>query len=156
MSISTTGIQRPASQDWRCRIQALTNIPPVLKMVWESAPTIVSSSLLSRFGAALVPLTMLAVTRVIIDSINGLTGQHKPLPGAFWWYVAIEFALATLAMILGRVVDFCDVVLADKFTCHINTRIMEHAASLDLLSYEDPLFHDKMERARVQGIDRIS
>ena len=155
MSTSTPGIQRPASQDWRCRIQALTNIPPVLKMVWESAPTIVSSSLLSRFVAALVPLAMLAVTRIIIDSINGLTGHHKPLPGAFWWYVAIEFALATLAMILGRVVDFCDAVLADKFTCHINTRIMEHAASLDLLSYEDPLFHDKMERARVQGIDRI-
>ena len=155
MSTSTPGIQRQASQDWRCRIHALTNIPPVLKMVWESAPTIVSSSLISRFGASLVPLAMLAVTRVIIDSINGLTGHHKPLPGAFWWYVAMEFALATLAMVLGRVIDFCDVVLADKFTCHINTRIMEHAASLDLLSYEDPLFHDKMERARVQGIDRI-
>ena len=155
MSSATTAVQRPPDQDWRYRIRALTNIPPILKMVWESAPAVVSSSLFCRFVAALVPLTMLAVTRVIIDSITGLTGHHNPLPGVFWWLVALEFGLATLAMILGRTIDFCDAVLADKFTCHINTRIMKHASSLDLLSYEDPLFHDKMERARVQGTDRI-
>jgi ATP-binding cassette subfamily B protein len=149
-------MSRPtADHDWRYRIKALTNIPPILKMVWESAPAIVSSSIFCRFVAALVPLAMLVVTRVIIDSINGLSGHHTPLQGAFWWLVALEFGLATLAMGMGRIVDFCDAVLADKFTCHINTRIMEHASSLDLLSYEDPLFHDKMERARVQGIDRI-
>jgi ATP-binding cassette subfamily B protein len=155
MNSATTAVQRPPDQDWRYRIKALTNIPPILKMVWESAPAVVSSSLFCRFVAALVPLTMLAVTRVIIDSITGLTGHHNPLPGVFWWLVALEFGLATLAMILGRTIDFCDAVLADKFTCHINTRIMKHASSLDLLSYEDPLFHDKMERARVQGTDRI-
>src|SRR6202521_842764 len=155
MSSATTAVQRPPDQDWRYRIRALTNIPPIRKMVWESAPAVVSSSLFCRFVAALVPLTMLAVTRVIIDSITGLTGHHNPLPGVFWWLVALEFGLATLAMILGRTIDFCDAVLADKFTCHINTRIMKHASSLDLLSYEDPLFHDKMERARVQGTDRI-
>ncbi len=32
---------------------------------------------------------------------------------------------------------------------------MEHAASLDLVSYEDPRFYDTLERARVQGIDRV-
>ncbi len=32
---------------------------------------------------------------------------------------------------------------------------MEHASRLDLMSFEDPLFYDKMERARVQGTDRI-
>jgi hypothetical protein len=33
---------------------------------------------------------------------------------------------------------------------------MEHASRLDLASYEDPLFHDKLERARVQATDRIA
>ena len=32
---------------------------------------------------------------------------------------------------------------------------MEHASRLDLTTFEDPLFYDKMERARVQGTDRI-
>jgi ATP-binding cassette subfamily B protein len=32
---------------------------------------------------------------------------------------------------------------------------MEHAASLDLASYENPTFHDRLERARVQATDRL-
>jgi ATP-binding cassette subfamily B protein len=32
---------------------------------------------------------------------------------------------------------------------------MRHAAHLDLASYEDPVFYDKLERARVQATDRI-
>src|SRR5665213_2217733 len=82
--------QQP-SHDWRVRVRALTNIPPVLKMVWESAPMIVSSSIACRVVAALVPLAMLAVTRFIIDSINGLSLHSSPLPAAFWWFVGLEF-----------------------------------------------------------------
>ena len=59
------------------------------------------------------------------------------------------------ATILARLTDFCDSVLADKYTRHISTRIMEHASRLDLTRYEDPSFCDKMERARVQGTDRV-
>jgi ATP-binding cassette subfamily B protein len=50
---------------------------------------------------------------------------------------------------------FSEVVLSDRYGKHISTKIMEHASRLDLTSFEDPLFYDKMERARVQGTDRI-
>jgi len=45
--------------------------------------------------------------------------------------------------------------LADRFTRHIGIRLMKHAAKLDLMSYEDPVFYDKLERARVQSTDRV-
>jgi ATP-binding cassette subfamily B protein len=45
--------------------------------------------------------------------------------------------------------------LADKYAKHVSIRIMEHASRLDLTSYEDPTFQDKLERARVQGTDRV-
>jgi ATP-binding cassette subfamily B protein len=32
---------------------------------------------------------------------------------------------------------------------------MQHAAELDLLAYEDPVFYDRLERARVQATDRL-
>jgi ATP-binding cassette, subfamily B, bacterial len=141
--------------DWEKRIKALKNLPSLFRMVWAAAPIVVLSSLVCRLLAALVPLGILAVTRLIIDSIFRLTSNHTPLPGSFWWMVSLEFALASLAMITSRLIDFCDSRLADKFTCYINVRIMQHATSLDLVSYEDPLFYDKLERARVQGTDRI-
>jgi ATP-binding cassette subfamily B protein len=124
-------------------------------MVWEAAPAAVASSLFLRLIISLIPVAMLAITRVIIDSIYGLTSQHRALPGFFWWLVALEFSLASLGTILARLTDFCDSVLADKYTRHISTRIMEHASQLDLTRYEDPSFCDKMERARVQGTDRV-
>jgi ATP-binding cassette subfamily B protein len=104
---------------------------------------------------ALLPVAMLAVTKVIIDAIYGLTSQHRPLPGNFWWLVVLQFGLASLGTLLVRLIDFCENVLADKYTRYISTRIMMHAASLDLATYEDYNFHDKLDRARVQGTDRI-
>ena len=141
--------------DWLTRITALKNLPSLFSMVWSAAPLVVLSSVVCRLLAALVPLGVLIVTRQIIDSIYHLTSTHLPLPAVFWWMVSLEFVLASMAMVASRLIDFCDSRLADKFTCYINVRIMEHAASLDLGSYEDPLFYDKLERARVQGTDRI-
>jgi ATP-binding cassette subfamily B protein len=147
-------ISSPAPR-WRERLQALKNIPPVLRMVWEAAPNVIVASVTLRVMTALLPLAVLKVTQVIIDGVYNLTAHHTALPHYFWWLVALEFALASLAAILVRLINFCDVVLADKYSRHISTKIMEHASRLDLTSFEDPLFYDRMERARVQGTDRI-
>ena len=147
-------ISSPAPR-WRERLQALKNIPPVLRMVWEAAPNVIVASVTLRVTTALLPLAVLKVTQVIIDGVYNLTAHHTALPHYFWWLVALEFALASLAAILVRLINFCDVVLADKYSRHISTKIMEHASRLDLTSFEDPLFYDRMERARVQGTDRI-
>jgi ATP-binding cassette, subfamily B, bacterial len=144
-----------ALSQWRQRLRALGNIGPILRMVWESSPKVVAGSLFLRFLVALIPVTMLAITKVIIDSIYAYTSHHQALPGMFWWLVALEFGLASLATILNRLIELTDSVIADKYTHFVSTRIMAHAASLDLTSYEDPVFYDKLERARVQGTDRI-
>ena len=140
---------------WQERIQALHNVPPLFRMVWESAPKPVGANVACRIMAGLVPLAMLRVTQAVIDALYGLKSHGTALPGYFWWLIALEFALAGAATVLARVIDFCDSVIADKFTRHIGTRIMEHASSLDLTRFEDPVFCDKMERARLQANDRV-
>ncbi len=56
---------------------------------------------------------------------------------------------------LARVVDYLDSLLADKYTRHVSIEVMRHAAGLDLAAYEDPVFYDRLERARVQATDRL-
>ena len=46
-------------------------------------------------------------------------------------------------------------MLADKYTRHVSIQVMKHAAELDLIAYEDPVFYDRLERARVQATDRL-
>jgi hypothetical protein len=73
----------------------------------------------------------------------------------FWWLVGAEFALAAVGAITTRTIGFFDSLLADRFSRHVSLMVMEHALRLDLASYEDPLFHDRLERARAQATDRV-
>ena len=140
---------------WGERLTALKNLPLVLRMVWESGPKVVASGIFCRVVAALIPLAILVVTRFIIDGVVAIVSKKQPLQPAFWWLIVLEFVLAGLGSILSRTIDYCDSLLADRFTYHISTRVMEHASRLDLSSYEDPGFYDKLERARVQATDRL-
>ncbi len=142
-------------QAWTTRLQSLKNIPPVLKIIWNASPPVVTWGLVFRGITALSPLALLAVARLIIDAVVTHISRSTPLRSDFWWLVGLEFGLACFASILNRIVDYCDTLLADKFIRHISVRIMHHASRLDLASYEDPLFHDKLERARVQATDRL-
>jgi ATP-binding cassette subfamily B protein len=142
-------------KDWHDRFNSLRNVPPIFRMVWEAAPGVVAASLTCRLTAAVLPVGMLMVTRRIIDTIYVVISQHTKLPGGFWGLVALEFGMACMVIILARLVDFCDTSLNERYTRHVNIRIMRHAATLDLSSYEDPQFYDRLERARVQGADRV-
>ncbi|MGC1106742.1 MAG: ABC transporter ATP-binding protein [Candidatus Acidiferrales bacterium] len=140
----------------RERLKALHNVPPVLHMIWEAAPRSVFCGVLFRVLIAVIPAAVLVVTKYIIDALVRYTNHTATLPHYFWWLVGAEFALACLAMIFSRVADFCETVVADLFTRYIGKRIMEHASRLDLTSYEDSIVYDKMDRARVQGTDRVA
>ena len=140
---------------WRERLTALRNVPPVLKIVWESGPGVVTGGLLFRLFASLLPMALLYVTKLIIDSIVNAANTHQPVRRGFWWLVAAEFGLAVLGTILTRIIDYLDSLLADKYTRYVSIRVMKHAAELDLLAYEDPVFYDRLDRARVQATDRL-
>jgi ATP-binding cassette subfamily B protein len=140
---------------WQERISALRNVPAVLKIVWDSGRGVVIFGLVSRVFASFLPVALLWVTKIIIDSINSAVNGHHPLRHEFWWLVVAEFSLAVLNSILLRTIDYSDALLGDKYTRHVSIRVMNHAASLDLIAYEDPVFYDRLERARVQATDRL-
>src|SRR5579883_3624601 len=144
------------SHGWEERVAALRNVPAVLRMFWDSAPTSVALSLFFRLITSLVPLGILLATRLIINGVVAHVARHEALPGNFWLLVLAAFLMAGLSVVLTRAIDYLDEVLAERFTMHSSLRIMKHATELDLASYEDPNFYDQLERARVQAIDRVS
>jgi ATP-binding cassette subfamily B protein len=143
------------SGSWRERLAALRNIPPVLGIVWRSGPLVVSLGLVLRLVSALLPIALLWVAKLIIDSIVHTVATHSPVQPRLWWLVAAEFGLAVFSGILARFMDYFDSLLADKYTRHVSIEVMKHASQLDLIAYEDPVFYDRLERARVQATDRL-
>ncbi len=140
---------------WRERLAALKNIPPVLKLVWQSSPALTGTALACRVLIALVPVGALWVGKMIIDTVVGTLKNGGAFPQQIWLLLGAEFALTGIASILNRASDYANARIADQFTREVSLRIMRHAAKLDLASFEDPVFYDKLERARVQATDRV-
>jgi ATP-binding cassette subfamily B protein len=140
---------------WADRLSALKNIPPILHFVWESGPSVVFWNITIRIVVAFLPVGIGIIGRFIIDGVNRIR-VHEPLPQNFWWLVGSEMGLAVLIGVLSRAVDFFDSLLADRYTHHVSVEVMRKAASLDVTVYEDPVFYDRLERARVQATDRLA
>jgi len=124
-------------------------------MVWDTSPGITSATVLLRLVAAVIPVGQLWVGKLIIDQVVQRITGRSGASNRIWVLVAYEVGLAVLSDLLSRAINLCDSLLGDKFTNHVSLRLMEHANRLDLVSFEDPVFYDKLERARRQTTSRL-
>ena len=155
----------PPPQTFRERLGALRNLPPFLKLVWETSPGIAVAETVLRVTRALLPVVALYVGALIIDEVVRLT--RAPSPGATptaWLesgmlghiilLLSIEFALGVASDLLGRGISLLDSLLSERLSTTTSVRLMEHAAMLDLEDFEDSEFQDRLERARTQAAGR--
>ncbi len=147
--------KQKVSSAWGDRVRALRNLPPLLRILWDSGPSVVTWGILLRIIVAFAPLGIAAVAAWIVNGVQGrIMGQE--LRPHFWWMVALEVVLAVTMAALLRIIDYLDSVLADRYTHYVSIRVMDQASKLDLTTYEDPIFYDRLERARVQATDRLA
>ncbi|MGJ4728972.1 ABC transporter ATP-binding protein [Luteimonas sp. SDU101] len=151
----------------RERFDAMRNIPPFLRLIWATSRSLTLASIGLRIVRAFLPVAMLYIGKLIIDEAirlvglgagfdlldqAWLSGELRPLLGL----LALEFGLAILSDLLGRLVSYADGQLSELFTNATSVRLMEHAATLDLEDFEDPDLQDKLDRARRQTMGRMS
>jgi ATP-binding cassette subfamily B protein len=141
---------------WRERLRALRNIPPLAAMVWETSPALAAASLGLRLLASCQPVAMLWVAKLIVDRVVAAVVAQTAVPGDLWPLVALELALAVAGDLLLRAVNLGESLLGDRFSNHVSLRLMRHAGKLELAHFEDPVFYDKLERARKQTTSRLS
>jgi len=125
-------------------------------MLWTAGRSVVVWGLVLRvLQPVLGNLGVVYVAARIIGGVAAAILHGKPLPH-LWWWVAAEVGLALLNGIFSRCMDYTDQLLADRYTHYVSVRVMEKAAQLDLTTYEDPEYYDRLERARVQATDRLA
>ena len=151
----------------RERFNAMRNLPPFLKQIWATSPWLTLSSLGLRLIRSLLPIITLYIGKLIIDEAVRLVALGLPFESMLqaWhggqlnhllWLLVLEFALAILSDLLGRMVSYADSLLSELFTNATSIRLMEHAATLDLEDFEDPDLQDKLDRARRQTMGRMN
>lgn len=140
---------------WLERLRALRNVPPVLRILWESGPAVVTWGIILRVVVAVLPFAIAKVAQFIVTNIANVL-RDRPLADNFWSLVIAEIVLNVVFGLLLRSIDYTDALLANRYTQYVSVRVMEQAARLDLTTYENPAYYDRLERARVQATDRLA
>jgi ATP-binding cassette subfamily B protein len=157
----------PPPQSLRERFAALRNVPPFLASIWQTSRSLTLASVALRLLRALLPVATLYVGKLIVDEVVRLVRVGVPHGDLSAWLhggelahlallLGLEFALAVLADLLGRVVAMVDSLLGELYANTTSIRLMEHAASLDLEDFEDADLQDQLDRARRQVAGRGS
>ena len=140
---------------WQDRMRALRDFPRLLKLLWDASRVRVASTIVLRILGGLIPLGMLFVGKQVIDLLS-VAAHGTPINDtALWTWVGLEFGLAALSQVVAKAIDYFDALIAERFSLSVGLKVMHHAATLDLGSFEDPGFQDRLERARAQTTDRI-
>src|ERR1700719_4586989 len=157
----------PQQRSLRERLGALRNLPPFVRLVWQTSPLLAVGECVLRLARALLPVATLYVGKLIIDEVIVLARTSATAGTLAQWYEAglldrigalllLEFALAVSSDILGRTVSLLDSLLSEQFSNVTSLRLMEHAATLDLEDFEDSELQDRLERARRQASGRMT
>ena len=157
----------PANQmNMRQRFSAMRNIAPFLREIWGTSKAMTLASIGIRLIRAFLPIATLYVGKLIIDEAVRLLGLGVTQELTDAWQsgrldhllllLGLEFGLAILADLLGRMVAYVDTLLSERFTNATSIRLMEHAATLDLEDFEDADLQDKLDRARRQTMGRMN
>ena len=133
-------------------------------LVWQSSKSLTIATLILRVLRSILPLALLYVAKLIIDDVVTATKTTQTVATGSWaissvsssdlrnilFLLGLEFGLALLADILGRITSFVDGLLSEKLSNDATLKLMRHSAKLDLKDFENSDFQDQLDRARHQ------
>lgn len=136
-----------------------------MAQIWRTSWPLTAASIGLRLVAALQPVAMLYVGKLIIDEVVRLSTGTAPGPGfSDWWnsgllshivvLLALELVLVVASDLLARATGLVDSVLSELHANQVSVELMTHAARLDLMHFESAEYQDRLERARRQAAGR--
>ena len=99
-------------------------------------------------------MLMLYIGKEIIDEVVRLISNRADSHTYLWMLVGAELGLTIISDLLNRCINLFDSLLGDLVANKTSVDLVHHAAKLDLYQFENPVFYDKLERARRQTAGR--
>ena len=140
----------------REQLAALSNLPPFLRLIWDTSPRLTTVNVTLRLLQAALPTAILYVGKLIIDEVIRLIDASDGDTTWLWQLIAAELLLGLASDLFSRATTLTDGLLTDLVANRTSVDLMRHAATLDLYHFEDAEFYDKLERARRQTTSRAN
>ena len=142
----------------KLKIKKSLHLLPAIRLVWQATPrwTIVRIVLILVLG--ILPLASLYLTKLIIDTV---TARDITTQGAeIFRHVLVLLILAGVATLLTTVcnslAELVGTIQGQKIVDYTQSVIQAKAVEVDLEYYENPQYHDTLERAQEEAYYRPS
>jgi len=133
----------------RLTLQYLKYLPRTFSLVRESSRAFAAGMIALLIGQAALPAAMAWVGKLIVDAVVAAARGGDP---AQRWQVlrlvALEAGLMAVSTAMSRGQSLLRDLMRASLGNHVNTLILEKAATLELRHFEDADFYDKMQNAR--------
>jgi ATP-binding cassette, subfamily B, bacterial len=133
----------------RLTLQYLKYLPRTFGLVRESSWAFAAGLIALLLGQAALPASMAWVGKLIVDAVVAAARTGDP---AQRWQVlrlvALEAGLMAVSTAMSRGQSLLRDLMRASLGNHVNTLILEKAATLELRHFEDADFYDKMQNAR--------
>src|SRR4051812_15747612 len=139
----------------RLTLQYLRYLPRTFRLVSESSRAFAVGMIVLLVGQAALPASMAWVGKLIVDAV---VAAARGADAAQRWHVlklvGLEAGLMVLSTAMSRGQSLLRDLMRASLGNHVNTMILEKAATLELRHFEDADFYDKMQNARREAANR--
>ncbi len=156
---STQGSSTAASL--RTKITAmLAPLWMAMRFVWDSGPKLTLLRLVVMVIQGVLPLGTLYLTKLIVDAIAlGLTDGPVADPGPLLFsrvvWLLVWYGVFTIATsVVESFAEFISIAQHQRITDFTQITLHAKANALDLAYYENPTYHDMLERAEEEAAYR--
>lgn len=130
-------------------------IPRFFKEIWKTNKKLFLASAFCRLVAALLPVSILWVGKIIFDAIIKIISHGETDYSKLWKFVALEFGLVVLSDLVSRAISLTDGILGDQYNINSSVKIIKKTNEIDISLLENSEFYDKLDRARTQTAGRV-
>jgi ATP-binding cassette, subfamily B, bacterial len=141
-------MQRPnASSGPQSFRQLLESGRWALRLSWQMHRGLVVAWVAASLAGGALPAALALVMRALINRAVAAAGSAEQWGSLVPW-LALGLALTVLSTVVDTVTDYLEQVTADEVDLEINSRILRHAAGMDVALFEDLRFQDIIELAQ--------
>jgi ATP-binding cassette subfamily B protein len=128
------------------------SLPRVLRLVWHASPSLVAGMAFMMLLQGITPLANVIVARLLIDgALSGIThGTIQPivLP------VILQLGINLVSRFYTRLHGTLEILLNQRIANHITMLLLRKASTLDLASFENAEFYDRLTQIRQEAVHK--
>lgn len=129
----------------------------IIALVWKTGSWILFAMALIALLQGITPVISSLVSRNIINALQmSALGQSQ---GSFWsseifYFMVLFFVIQALGRVLGTISGAVNRIAGEKVVRQVKTQIMEKSREIDLASFDQPAFYEKLENANREAGNR--